>query len=58
MHDPILDDLNEQQAQAEASKDRYQQALTEAGRGTVTTEILPAGTFYFAEEYHQQYLAR
>lgn len=47
-----------QQAQAEASRDRYQQALTEAGRGTVTTEILPAGTFYFAEEYHQQYLAK
>ncbi|MFZ0097300.1 MAG: peptide-methionine (S)-S-oxide reductase MsrA [Gemmobacter sp.] len=48
----------EQQAAAEASKAAYQAALTAAGRGTITTEILPAPTFYFAEDYHQQYLAK
>jgi peptide-methionine (S)-S-oxide reductase len=48
----------EQQAAAEASRDRYQAALTAAGRGEVTTEILPAGEFYYAEDYHQQYLAK
>jgi len=36
----------------------YGQALTKAGHGAITTEILPAGPFYFAEEYHQQYLAK
>lgn len=54
----ILTFDDQQQSEAKASRDRYQQALTEAGRGTVTTEIEPAGTFYFAEEYHQQYLAK
>jgi peptide-methionine (S)-S-oxide reductase len=34
----------------------FQEALTAAGRGTISTEILPAGPFYFAEAYHQQYL--
>ncbi len=48
----------EQQSAAEASKAAYQAALTSAGRGTITTEILPAPTFYFAEDYHQQYLAK
>ena len=47
-----------QQAAAEASRAAYQQALTAAGRGRITTEILPAPTFYFAEDYHQQYLAK
>ena len=47
-----------QQAEAEASRDAYQQALTRAGRGAVTTEIVPAGPFYFAEDYHQAYLAK
>lgn len=47
-----------QQAEAEASRDAYQAALTAAGRGTVTTEILPAGPYYFAEGYHQGYLAK
>jgi peptide-methionine (S)-S-oxide reductase len=36
----------------------YQKALTRAGLGTITTEILPAPTFYYAEDYHQQYLAK
>ncbi len=48
-------------AQAEAAKtsrDLYQQALTASGRGAITTEISTAGPFYFAEPYHQQYLAK
>jgi peptide-methionine (S)-S-oxide reductase len=45
-----------QAAAATASRDRYQQALTAAGRGEITTEIAPAGPFYYAEDYHQQYL--
>ena len=48
----------EQDAAARASKLVYQAALSAAGRGQITTEILPAPTFYFAEEYHQQYLAK
>jgi peptide-methionine (S)-S-oxide reductase len=47
-----------QRAAAEASRDRYQEALTTAGRGEITTEILPAPDFYYAEDYHQQYLAK
>ena len=48
-----------QRAAAEASRDRYQAALTAAGRGgEITTEILPAPEFYYAEDYHQQYLAK
>lgn len=43
---------------AEVSRDRYQAALTAAGRGAVTTEILDAPAFYYAEDYHQQYLAK
>ena len=46
----------EQQAAAEASRDAYQAKLSEAGFGAVSTEIAPAGPFYYAEEYHQQYL--
>jgi peptide-methionine (S)-S-oxide reductase len=48
----------EQAAAAEASKEVYQAALTKAGKGRITTEILPAPEFYFAEDYHQQYLAK
>ncbi len=48
----------EQAAAAAASRDAYQGALTAAGRGRITTEIAPAGPFYFAEDYHQQYLAK
>ena len=47
-----------QKAFAESSKTRYQQALTDAGFGGITTEILPAPDFYYAEDYHQQYLAK
>ncbi len=41
-----------------AAKAAYQQALTAAGFGTITTEVLPAPAYYYAEEYHQQYLAK
>ncbi len=47
-----------QRAAAEASREAYQAALTKAGYGRITTEILPAPEFYYAEEYHQQYLER
>jgi peptide-methionine (S)-S-oxide reductase len=47
-----------QRAAAEASRDRYQAALREAGHGTITTEIAAAGEFFYAEDYHQQYLAK
>jgi peptide-methionine (S)-S-oxide reductase len=48
----------EQRAAAEASRDAYQAELMRAGYGAVTTEIAPAGPFYYAEDYHQQYLAK
>jgi peptide-methionine (S)-S-oxide reductase len=47
-----------QQRAAEQSRDAYQQALQAAGYEAITTEILPAPVFYFAEDYHQQYLAK
>jgi peptide-methionine (S)-S-oxide reductase len=47
----------EQRVTAEASRDRYAVALAAAGRGAITTELAPAGAFYYAEDYHQQYLA-
>ncbi len=43
---------------AKKSRQQYQQALADAGYPSITTEILPAGPFYYAEEYHQQYLAK
>jgi peptide-methionine (S)-S-oxide reductase len=43
---------------AQTSRDAYQARLTEAGYGPITTEIAPAGDFFYAEEYHQQYLAK
>jgi peptide-methionine (S)-S-oxide reductase len=47
-----------QQRAAERSRDAYQQQLRAAGYGPITTEILPAPEFYYAEDYHQQYLAK
>jgi len=47
-----------QRAAAEASKAAYAKAIAGKGYGPVTTEILDAPTFYFAEDYHQQYLAK
>jgi len=49
---------DEQLDVAKKSLSKYQQALVEAGHGTITTEILSAPEFYYAEEYHQQYLAK
>jgi peptide-methionine (S)-S-oxide reductase len=48
----------EQQAAAEASKATYARELAAAGHGAITTEILAAPDFYYAEDYHQQYLAK
>jgi len=51
--------FNDAQRQAaEASRSVYQKALAAKGLSAVTTEIAPAGPFYFAEDYHQQYLAK
>jgi peptide-methionine (S)-S-oxide reductase len=47
-----------QRRAAEASREQYQKELTRAGYGTITTEIVDAPEFYYAEEYHQQYLAK
>lgn len=47
-----------QLAEASASRERYQAKLAEAGFGGITTEIRDAPVFYYAEEYHQQYLIR
>src|SRR5918997_178152 len=47
----------EQAAEAETSRSTYQQALTAAGRGQITTEIAALRDFYYAEDYHQQYLS-
>ncbi len=47
-----------QRAAAEATKAAFAKGLAEAGYGAITTEILPAPEFYFAEDYHQQYLAK
>ncbi len=49
---------DEQQELAEASKEAYQAELSKAGYSEITTEIIPAPEFYYAEEYHQQYLAK
>ena len=48
----------EQKAQAEESRDAYAKRLAEAGYGEITTDIVPATEFYFAEDYHQQYLKK
>jgi peptide-methionine (S)-S-oxide reductase len=49
---------DEQRGAAEASRAMYQRALDAAGHGPITTEIEPAPEFYYAEDYHQQYLAK
>ena len=47
---------DEQRRAAEETRDAYEESLRQAGYGAITTEIAPAGTFYYAEGYHQQYL--
>jgi peptide-methionine (S)-S-oxide reductase len=49
---------DEQRRAAEASRDAFQKQLTAGGYGPITTEIVPAPEFYYAEDYHQQYLAK
>jgi peptide-methionine (S)-S-oxide reductase len=49
---------DEQRAAAERSRDAYQEQLSKRGFGPITTEIVPAPEFYYAEDYHQQYLAK
>jgi peptide-methionine (S)-S-oxide reductase len=48
----------EQQAAAEASRERYQKAMTAKGYGEITTAITPLGDYWYAEDYHQQYLVK
>ncbi len=48
----------EQARAAQASRSAYQEVLTREGYGRITTEVEPAGDFYYAEDYHQQYLAK
>ena len=48
----------EQRRAAEASRDAYQKVLAKAGYGPITTEILDSPEFYYAEDYHQQYLSK
>jgi peptide-methionine (S)-S-oxide reductase len=52
----IFTTTDEQAKTAIESRDKYQEALTRAGLGEITTEIAAAGEFYYAEDYHQQYL--
>lgn len=54
----LLTTTDEQQRQAEESRDRYQEQMTKAGYGRITTAISPLGEYYYAEEPHQQYLAK
>ncbi|MGF1721557.1 peptide-methionine (S)-S-oxide reductase MsrA [Vibrio kyushuensis] len=49
---------DEQAATVTESKQQYQSLLSKQDKGEITTEVLPAGRFYYAEEYHQQYLAK
>ena len=52
------DSSEAQREAAEASRALYQKALAARRLGPITTEVAPAGAFYFAEDYHQQYLAK
>ena len=54
----VLTTTPEQQEQAEASRTAYQVKMTAAGYGEITTSILPLETYYYAEDYHQQYLIK
>ena len=54
----IYTDNESQRSQARRSLKRYQRMLTEAGYGSITTEVRAAPEFYYAEDYHQQYLAK
>ena len=54
----IYTSSDEQQRLALQSRDDYQAMLANDGYGTITTEVLSAGPFYYAEDYHQQYLAK
>ncbi len=54
----IYTSSDSQLAAAKGSRDRFQASLTAAGYGEITTEIAEAGPFYYAEDYHQQYLAK
>ena len=54
----IYTPTEQQMASVVASRKAYQTALSTAGRGEITTEIKPLDTFYHAEGYHQQYLAK
>jgi peptide-methionine (S)-S-oxide reductase len=54
----IYTNSDEQLEIAQASCEKYQAKLNEGGFGEITTEIAPAGEFYYAEDYHQQYLAK
>ncbi len=49
---------DDQLSAAKESRDRYQTVLNAAGYGPITTEIEPVGSFYYAEDYHQQYLSK
>jgi peptide-methionine (S)-S-oxide reductase len=49
---------DQQRVEAEASRDAYQRALAEKGFGSITTEIVDAPQFFYAEDYHQQYLSK
>jgi peptide-methionine (S)-S-oxide reductase len=54
----VLTSSSDQRAAVDRSRASYQEMLTEAGFGGITTEITDAGPFFYAEEYHQQYLAK
>jgi peptide-methionine (S)-S-oxide reductase len=54
----VLTHSDDQRVAAESSREAYQAELTRAGFGSITTEIVDAPAYYFAEEYHQQYLAK
>ncbi|MFE9918252.1 peptide-methionine (S)-S-oxide reductase MsrA [Micromonospora sp. NPDC005553] len=53
----IYTTTDEQRTIAESSRDAFQPIVTRAGKGAITTEIAPLGSYYYAEDYHQQYLA-